>query len=235
MWIITKTGGFMSVVEYNPAADREKNSPFKALTKKKGSHVLVRARVPEHLEDLKRVVPTLVIDDQPYADYRFRAVIKRSDWKKYLNIACDEIDYGSHFKEVTRSAQPVSVAEPLYRAMMSIWGTLATLQRTRPYSGRPNGSVRKPDDWGDVLFTSSDKPKKQQEAIAKAVRESSKLSMDEAVGLIKNLGRSSVSEATLSKFSDDALEFYIQLQEKYGAGHPVSEKMVDDVVSAMAV
>lgn len=125
MWIFTKRA-FLSVVAYDPKQDREKASPFKKIAKNKLTHVLVRARVREDIEDLRIVVPNVKIVDDIAADYKYRAVITRSQWKKYVLRACDEIDYGSHFKEVVRDNASQGTAR--HKAMMSVWSAMIALQ-----------------------------------------------------------------------------------------------------------
>lgn len=122
MWLVTRDG-FYSVVEQRGA---------------EGTDVLVRARVKAHVRALLDVLENdAEVVDMPKADYRFRVVLSRVEWKRYLDFAADDIDYDSHFKEVVRDAQPKKMKEPMYRAMMSIWTAFAGLQPTRPYSGLP--------------------------------------------------------------------------------------------------
>lgn len=125
MWIFTKRS-FLSVVAYDPKKDMEKNSPFKNIAKSNKTHVLVRARVLEDIEDLKLVVPNVKIVDDIIADYKYRAVITRKQWDRYVLKANSEIDYDSHFKEVVRanSTQP----QKRYSAMMSVWSAMMNLQ-----------------------------------------------------------------------------------------------------------
>lgn len=129
MWVFTKRG-FYSAVAYDPKQDKEKGSPFKRLAKNKFTHVLVRARVENDLEGLRVVVPNVKVVDDGLADYRYRAVITRRQWKKFLNISTDEIDYYSHFKEVMRDNDPYQGTER-HKAVMSVWSAMIQLQ---PYS-----------------------------------------------------------------------------------------------------
>jgi hypothetical protein len=141
MWLITEDG-FYSVIAYNPKADRKSNSVFKSIAKGPNTHVLVRCRVKQHLEALRRVMPNLVIDDQSSADYRYRAVMPRRKWKGYLNQMTDAIDYEGHYKEVVRDAQPKELRQPMYSAMMSVWSIFAKLQPggAYGYSGKTRSS-----------------------------------------------------------------------------------------------
>ena len=61
MWNFSKYG-FTSIVAYDPTKDRKPDSPFPKIAKKAGTHLLVRARIKADLDQLKRIVPSLVID-----------------------------------------------------------------------------------------------------------------------------------------------------------------------------
>lgn len=139
MWVFTQRG-FVSVVEYDPKQDKHKGSPFAGLTQRRGSHVLVRSRVRNDLEDLRRVVPNMKIFDDTSADYKFRAVVRRKDFNKWLLLSADEIDYDSHFKEA--AAQNSRGATGRYSAYMSVWSALMRLQTAVAY--KPSNSTVKP-------------------------------------------------------------------------------------------
>lgn len=132
MWLFDKQG-FVSVVAYDPAKDRDPNTKFTKFAKKAGTHLLVRARIKEDLDMLKSVVPSLHVETDPSADYSFRCVITRKDFKKFLANAVDGIDYWSHFKEAARDNSPK--AEGRYSAMMKVWTVMADLQPYSPYGG----------------------------------------------------------------------------------------------------
>lgn len=127
MWAFTKRA-FMSAVVYDPTKDRSKDPYFRSLTRKFGTHILVRARVKEDLEDLRPACKNLHIATESIADYKFRTVISRRQWKKYLNRAVDEMDYDSHFKEVVeRNSFPESLRTARHSAMMSCWTAMNSL------------------------------------------------------------------------------------------------------------
>lgn len=118
MWVVTKDG-FYSVV-----ANRDDDS-----------NLLVRCRVKAHAEALRDLVaPEAKIVDMPSADYRFRIVLSREDWRWYLLTAANDIDYDSHFKEAVRDAQPKKHREAMYTAMLKTWTAFSLLQPTPPYS-----------------------------------------------------------------------------------------------------
>jgi hypothetical protein len=136
MWTFTQRG-FVSVVAYDPTKDKKSDSPFPKIAKQAGTHLLVRARIKADLDQLKRVVPSLVIDTDASADYAYRAVITRGQYKKFICEEVDQIDYDSHFKEAARDNSPK--AEGRYSAMMSVWSAMARLQEIRPWSGGNRG------------------------------------------------------------------------------------------------
>lgn len=132
IWLFDSRG-FISAVAYDPKKDTNKVSQFSEIAKQAGTHVLVRARILEDLDMLKTVVPNLHVETDKAADYSFRAVITRKQYKKFLVKAVDEITYDSHFKEAARDRSPK--AEGRYSAMMKVWSAMATLQPFSPYGG----------------------------------------------------------------------------------------------------
>jgi hypothetical protein len=143
MWVFTRKG-FYSVVAYDPKQDKETKSPFKKIAKSKFTHVLVRARVKEDLEDLRKVVPNVKVVDDVIADYKYRAVISRRQWKKFLDLAVDDIDYDSHFKEVMRAGdkhQP----QARYEAVSKVWSAMIQLQ---PVGAWASSGTTPTGGWG---------------------------------------------------------------------------------------
>lgn len=169
-WIIVKNA-FLSAVAYDPANDRAKDSPFKGLTTSKHTHILVRGRTEEHLNDLKRVIPNVVIVAMNAADYRFRAVVKRDQWAKYVMLTTvDEVDYYSHFKEVVRAAHTKSapdLAQPMYSAMMKVWGILNGLTPSRWDKGGKQDTFRKGETVDEFLARKNLKPRSKSTDVSK--------------------------------------------------------------------
>lgn len=132
MWLFEQHG-FVSVVAYDPKKDYDKQSPFKKIAKEAGTHLLIRARIKEDLDWIKETVPSLKVETDSAADYAYRCVISRRQFKRALSKAVDEIDYDSHFKEAARDNSPK--AEGRYNAMMGVWSKMADLQPIRPWSG----------------------------------------------------------------------------------------------------
>lgn len=172
MWLFEKRG-FVSVVAYDPKYDRKKDSPFTKIAKQGGTHLLVRARIKEDLDWLKAVVPSMVVDTDPGADYAYRAVISRKQFKRALAEAVDGITYDSHFKEVARDNSPK--VEGRYNAMMSVWTAFSKLQDIRPWSGSTwygGGSSTGSSSYGGFgLARSTPKPSPSMAPGAKDIEE----------------------------------------------------------------
>lgn len=132
MWLFEKRG-FISTVAYDPKKDKNKDSRFRTIAKKAGTHLLVRSRIEEDLDWLKTAVPGLVVETDASADYAYRAVISRAQYKKALCAAVDAIDYDSHFKEAARDNSPQ--AKGRYNAMLDVWTAMSKLQPIAPWSG----------------------------------------------------------------------------------------------------
>ena len=83
MWIFT-TQGFYSVVQH---VDRPEQ-------------VIVRCRTREDLEALGEQIPSLEPFEDAGADYRYRAVVDRSDWVAALSALAEQLDYPNFKNEV---------------------------------------------------------------------------------------------------------------------------------------
>ena len=87
MWLVT-TRGFYSVVEHRSDPDR----------------LIVRARRREDLDALAELIPGLEIFSDRRADYRWRAIVARSEWVVALALLAGEIDY-PNFKNAVAKRQ----------------------------------------------------------------------------------------------------------------------------------
>lgn len=252
MWILSKDG-FISAVAYDPSKDRDKTSPFPAIAKQKGTHILVRARRQEHLEPIKSVVPKLVIVDDRGADYRFRCVIKREQFGTYLLQLIDQIDYWSHFKEAMRAAQPAHLKEAMYSAAMKTWGTFASLQASAPYKGfdrKPSTKTPAHTSVADYQRDKGVKPFKSSQQVLFEKPEASpaddewienldqllsegargRLTLKEVATLITSRkGSVTFTSDELQKMDDQGFELVVRLQEKYGTSANVSPTLVSKV------
>jgi hypothetical protein len=239
-WIQTKRA-FLSVVAYDPSNDREPNSPFKAFTDNKHTHVLVRARLEEHIKDLETVVPNLTWQSQPTADYRFRAVIKREQWADYLMRTIEEMDYYSHYKEVVRDAHPAHLRSAIYSTMMSIWGKYASMQPSKPYSGKHTAKAIAPkssfkngkngetvDEWLDRRAREAEKQNGKPKSPSDVDKLIESLQSDEPPQPTWNLakmadklkavikageGVASLPTAITTDTTDDAFDLYVRVLE----------------------
>lgn len=232
MWTLTKAG-FTSAVAYDPAKDRDKTSPFPAIAKKAGTHILVRARVKEHLEPLKSVCPNLVIHEDSWADYKWRAVITRGQFKKYLMQQVDEIDYDSHFKEALRDAQPKHLSAKMYSAAMTTWTAFANLQGwSQPKhwkGGKGKGVVQS--------YQQSKGVKPFNVSTAKAMplfeHDSDDLNLSSVVTLIKSTkGSTTFTAAEHARMTPMATSFLARLHSKFGTQGFVSDHLLDNEVDA---
>jgi hypothetical protein len=131
MWVFTPQG-FYSVVVH-------RDDP---------SLVLVRARAREDLENLQTQLPGLVIFEDAAADYLYRAIVKREDWKRALAELADAMDY-DNFKDAVTERQ----GEERHRLYLRVWGVMLALQPKRWSDfGFGNGQTTLPLDDGDHLW-----------------------------------------------------------------------------------
>lgn len=107
------------------------NNSFLSIVKPSGQNIdtgdmlLVRAR---RKGDIEAVFPKAVVEKRPERDYLFRALINRQDVAAAIADQVRGIDY-PNFKNSVRSNR-------LHDAYARIWGIMAALQPTAPYSGR---------------------------------------------------------------------------------------------------
>ena len=90
----------------------------------KPDELLVRARVAGHIE---AVFPDAVVKKSPGTDYLFRAVLPRSVVAKALADQAMGLTYDNYKNSVKNHA--------FHDALAAVWGIMARLQPTRPYSG----------------------------------------------------------------------------------------------------
>ena len=111
MWI-SFNDSFLSIVE--PDRNSRGKSP----------QLLVRARRPG---DIEAVFPGVTVEKRPERDYLFRALIDREVVAAMVADRVMSVDYGN-FKDSVRNGK-------LHDAYAAVWGIMARLQPTRPYSG----------------------------------------------------------------------------------------------------
>jgi hypothetical protein len=161
MWILSPDAGtLLSVVQFD-AKKAPKVADRHGATQPGVDYLLIRARHKPSLEYLCDVLDALrkgeaegyarpLVDTDKKADYHYRTVITRDEWKQYVMYEVDGIDYGSHVKEETvrRQPEPKIADGELYKALSATWTAWAALQPDRPYSGLPSwtgSSAQKPD------------------------------------------------------------------------------------------
>jgi len=98
MWLFTSKS-FLSVV-----ADKE--NP-------KGDRLLVRSRIAGYIEE---VFPSADVMETPYADYRFRAWLPRSEVTQALSRYVEDLDY-TNFKNSVGDKDRI-------RPLMQVWSTM---------------------------------------------------------------------------------------------------------------
>ena len=87
--------------------------------------LLVRARMQGHIE---AVFPDAKVTESTHTDYRYRAVIKREVVAKALADQAMKLNYGNYKNSVKNHR--------FHDALSAVWGIMARLQPTPPYSGR---------------------------------------------------------------------------------------------------
>lgn len=155
MWILSADAGtLLSVVQFD-----QKKAP--AMAKEHGvwdvagDYLLIRARVRQSLDYVCDVLDALSlgeiegytrpkVDEDKAADYHYRTIISRDEWKRYLSYEVDGIDYTSHVKEETVRRQPEPKIGNLYSALSATWTAWSKLQPSAPYSGK-TWAAWKPD------------------------------------------------------------------------------------------
>lgn len=114
MWVFTQSG-FYSVVAYVP--------PDEGRHDQQEDFLLVRARVREDLERLRQWIPDVRIQEHEGADYRFRAVVAREEWKRILAGEVDSVNY-TNFKNRVAERQ----GHERHDAYKQVWSALRRLQ-----------------------------------------------------------------------------------------------------------
>lgn len=148
MWVLSVDAGtLLSVVQFD-----QKKAPAMAkahgVWNVDGDFLLIRARHKPSLEYVCDVLDALSkdeiegyvrpkIDTDTAADYHYRTIVSRDEWKRYLMFEVDGIDYDSHVKEETcrRQPEPKIKREELYKALSATWRAWELLQPLPAYHG----------------------------------------------------------------------------------------------------
>lgn len=149
MWLLApNSGSLLSVVKFDP-----KKVGAGAMAKRHGAtvegvdYMLVRARIEASLKYVADTLAELykngpnpkwqkpIVEAQPTADYKYRMIVSRGEWKEFVAHEIDEISYDSHIKEETVKRQPLPKVANLYSALSATWSAWAKLQDSPPYGG----------------------------------------------------------------------------------------------------
>lgn len=115
MWIFTRDG-FFSVTQNTRTDDNT---------------LMVRARVETDLEKfLQRIKLDTEIIETPKSDYRYRVIVPRGLWVKYLTEMVGDLDYTN----VKDTLAPMKTEAQRHSAMMGCWTAMARLQPGGAYA-----------------------------------------------------------------------------------------------------
>lgn len=130
MWIIG-ADGFSSTVKFMPAKDPAMAERFGA-TDPAGDYLLVRGRDKLQMELIAHRFG-LVLEADTAADYKYRLVLTREQFKTHVAEQIDAIDYTAHFKEASMDRPVNKGFQAWSRALYSIWTELESIQDTPAY------------------------------------------------------------------------------------------------------
>ena len=108
MWLFTSKS-FLSVVS-------DKENP-------KGDRLLVRSRIAG---DIEEVFPSADVMETPYADYRFRAWLPRSEVTQALSRYVEDLDY-TNFKNSVSDKDRI-------RPLMQVWSIMHEHQEAQVHA-----------------------------------------------------------------------------------------------------
>ena len=91
----------------------------------KSDELLVRARMKGHIE---AVFPDAKVAESTHTDYRYRAVLPRAVVAQALADQAMSLQY-DNYKNTVKNHR-------FHDALAAVWGIMARLQPTAPYSGR---------------------------------------------------------------------------------------------------
>lgn len=121
MWIFTRYG-FVSIA----CAEEEGGRIDENM-------VMVRARVREHLDNLRERFPNTEIAKAPIlsdagTDYKFRVVIPKAEWASILHKLAIEQTWSNFKNEAARFARLKRASGRYVNALHNIWHVMAELQ-----------------------------------------------------------------------------------------------------------
>lgn len=123
MWLFTKHGFFSAVCARK--GNGKHGQPVDP------DRIMVRARVRDHLEALKRRFPELLgdceIQEFAGADYAFRLFAQKSTWKLVAAGLAEETDYVNFKSEVAHHQGRAGAAYE--HSLHKVWSVMLSLQR----------------------------------------------------------------------------------------------------------
>ena len=123
MWIFTKHGFFSAVCARQ--ADGKHGQPVDP------SRIMVRARVRDHLEALRKHFPELLgkceIQEFAGTDYAFRLFVQKSAWTQVVSALAEESDYDNFKSEVARHQGRAGAAYE--HSLHEVWSVMNRLQK----------------------------------------------------------------------------------------------------------
>ena len=122
MWIFTKHGFFSAVCARH--GDGKHDQPVDP------DRIMVRARVRDHLEALKKQFPNFLgeCDIQEFAgtDYAYRLFVQKSAWTRVLAGLAEETDYDNFKSEVAHHQGRAGAAYE--HSLHEVWSVMHRLQ-----------------------------------------------------------------------------------------------------------
>jgi hypothetical protein len=123
MWLFTKQGFYSAVCARQ--GDGKHGQPLDP------DRIMVRARVRQHLEALKKRFPNLLgqceIREFAGTDYAFRIFVAKPIWSGVLAELADETDYDNFKSEVARHQGRAGAAYG--HSLHEVWSVMNRLQR----------------------------------------------------------------------------------------------------------
>ena len=123
MWLFTKHGFFSAVCA------RQGNGEYG--TPVDPNRIMVRARLSQHLENLKRRFPELLgeleIKQYTGSDYACRIFVPKSVWAKVVEALAEETDYDNFKSEVAQFQGPLG--KKYEHSLHEVWSVMHDLQK----------------------------------------------------------------------------------------------------------
>lgn len=123
MWVFTKHGFFSAVCARQGSGKH--GQPVDP------NRIMVRARLRDHLDALKKRFPDLLgpceVQDFAGTDYAFRIFVAKSVWSQVLAGLAEETDYDNFKSEVARHHGKVGAAYE--RSLHEVWAVMNHLQK----------------------------------------------------------------------------------------------------------